>query len=132
MTKRASPHDAEIGRRIRALRLERGLSQDTLARHLGLSFQQLQKYEKGVNRVSAGRLQAIASFLGAPVTFFYDGLGERARGADPRTAFEFLTSQGALRLMRAYAQIAAPGAKAALVTLAEALRGRGGRGRKVG
>jgi len=128
MTKRASPSDIAIGRRIRALRLERGLSQSELAGHLGLSFQQLQKYEKGVNRVSAGRLQAIASFLDAPVTFFYDGLGERARPADPRAAFEFLSGQGALRLLRAYSQIAAPGAKGALVTLAEALRRRGGSG----
>src|SRR2546421_438075 len=88
------------------------------------TVQQLQKYDKGVNRVSAGRLATIADFLGAPVTFFYDGLGERTRQADPRIAFAFLASKRALRLLRAYSQIAPPGAKAALVTLAEALRGR--------
>jgi transcriptional regulator with XRE-family HTH domain len=123
MIKRASLNDAEIGRRIRALRLERGLSQSALAGRLGLSFQQLQKYEKGVNRVSAGRLVAIADFLGAPVTFFYDGLGERRpKAAAP--SFAYLTGKGATRLLRAYAEIAAPGAKGALVTLAEALKAR--------
>ena len=58
--RRAGAEDVEIGRKIRALRLERGLSQSTLADGIGLTFQQVQKYEKGTNRVSAGRLQKIA------------------------------------------------------------------------
>ena len=122
--RRADEMDPAIGRRIRALRLERGLSQSTLARHLGVSFQQLQKYEKGTNRVSAGRLQKIAAFLDAPITFFYAGATRRAPADVQDVAFTYLTTKGAVRLLRAYADIAVPQARGALVVLAEALRGR--------
>src|SRR5262249_22574510 len=61
--RRAGSEDVEIGRKIRALRLQRGLSQTSLADGIGLTFQQVQKYEKGTNRVSAGRLQKIADML---------------------------------------------------------------------
>jgi predicted transcriptional regulator len=67
--RRAGSEDVEIGRKIRALRLQRGLSQTSLAEGIGLTFQQVQKYEKGTNRVSAGRLQKIAEMLDTPVTF---------------------------------------------------------------
>src|SRR4051795_8296778 len=73
--RRGDPRDAEIGKRIRARRLERGLSQTELGQRLGVTFQQIQKYEKGANRVGAGRLQRIAEVLDVPITFFYDGLG---------------------------------------------------------
>lgn len=55
--------DAEIGQRLRLLRVERGLSQDWVAQHLGVSFQQVQKYERGVNRISAGRITQLAKLL---------------------------------------------------------------------
>ena len=61
------------------LRLERGLSQSGLAEGIGLTFQQVQKYEKGANRVSAGRLQQISNILNVPVTFFYGGMGTRTK-----------------------------------------------------
>ena len=77
--RRAGAEDAEIGRKIRALRLQRGLSQSNLGDGIGLTFQQVQKYEKGMNRVSAGRLQRIADMLNIPVTFFYGGMGSRAK-----------------------------------------------------
>src|SRR6266705_3147392 len=64
------PRDAEIGKRIRARRLERGLSQTELGQRLGVTFQQVQKYEKGTNRVGAGRLQRVAEILDVPITFF--------------------------------------------------------------
>src|SRR2546421_10073984 len=80
--RRAGAEDVEIGRKIRALRLERGLSQSGLAEGIGLTFQQVQKYEKGTNRVSAGRLQQIANMLNIPVTFFYDGMGVRTKKAE--------------------------------------------------
>jgi DNA-binding transcriptional regulator YiaG len=76
--RRAGAEDIEIGRKIRALRLERGLSQSGLAEGIGLTFQQVQKYEKGTNRVSAGRLQQISNMLNVPITFFYGGMGARA------------------------------------------------------
>jgi len=65
--------DRVVGQRIRWRRRELGLTQEQLADLLSLTFQQVQKYEKGVNRVSAGRLFEIASVLGAPVTYFYEG-----------------------------------------------------------
>lgn len=72
--RRADALDAEIGRRIRARRIECGMSQTALAKKLGISFQQVQKYEQGTNRVSAGRLQRVCDALQVPVTFFYDSL----------------------------------------------------------
>jgi transcriptional regulator with XRE-family HTH domain len=123
--RRAGAEDVEIGQKIRALRLERGLSQSNLADGIGLTFQQVQKYEKGTNRVSAGRLQKIADLLNIPVMFFYGevGAGRRSRRrevVDPTLAF--LQTKGAVRLMRAYSELSSRATKYALVVLAEALR----------
>ena len=118
--------DIEIGQRIRALRLERGVSQTQLAGHLGASFQQLQKYERGTNRVSAGRLQRIAEFFDVPITYFYDqpdsqpGRAAAAPGAT-ENGLPYLTTRGAIRLLRAYSGISQRGPKTALVLLAEYL-----------
>ena len=83
--RRAGAEDMEIGRKIRALRLQRGLSQSGLADGIGLTFQQVQKYEKGTNRVSAGRLHKIADILDVPMTFFYSGMGVRTKKQDTAT-----------------------------------------------
>ena len=64
--------DIEVGRRVRTFRLEKGLSQEQLGDQLGLTFQQVQKYEKGINRIGAGRLQRIANILEIPVGDFFD------------------------------------------------------------
>jgi DNA-binding XRE family transcriptional regulator len=64
--------DIEVGRRVRTFRLEKGLSQEQLGDQLGLTFQQVQKYEKGINRIGAGRLQRIANILEIPVGNFFD------------------------------------------------------------
>src|SRR5260370_2999144 len=72
----AGKPDIELGKRIRLRRVEQRISQAELGDKLGVSFQQVQKYEKGVNRVGAARLQAIAPALDIPVTFFYDGDGK--------------------------------------------------------
>ena len=121
--RRAGVEDIEIGRKIRTLRLERGLSQSRLAEGIGLSFQQLQKYEKGTNRVSAGRLQRIATLLGVPVTVFYGVTGLRAKKKEERDdAFVYLQARGAVRVARAYAGISSRATKNALVVLVESLR----------
>ena len=100
--RRAGSEDVEIGRKIRALRLQRGLSQTSLADGIGLTFQQVQKYEKGTNRVSAGRLQKIADMLDTPVTFFYGGMGEAGKKREKRNdGLAYLQTKGAMRLMRA-------------------------------
>ena len=113
----------EIGRKIRTLRLERGLSQSRLAGGIGLSFQQLQKYESGANRVSAGRLQKIADLLGVPVTVFYGADTPRHRRSEPHEeAFAYLQARGAVRIAWAYARISSRTTRSALVVLIEALR----------
>jgi len=122
--RRAGAEDAEIGRKIRALRLQRGLSQSNLGDGIGLTFQQVQKYEKGMNRVSAGRLQRIADMLNIPVTFFYGGMGSRAKKKRETSdlGLAFVQTRGAVRLMRAYSEISSRSTKYALVVLAESLR----------
>jgi transcriptional regulator with XRE-family HTH domain len=122
--RRAGAEDVEIGRKIRALRLERGLSQSGLAEAIGLTFQQVQKYEKGANRVSAGRLQQIADVLNVPVTYFYSGMGAKAKKDAAPSGIAFLQTKGALRLLRAYTEIGSRTTKYALVVLAESLRNR--------
>lgn len=114
--RRATAEDVTIGQKLRALRLDRGLSQGGLADEIGITFQQLQKYEKGVNRISAGRLMRIAAALNVPVTAFYNAAARRGDGT-----FTYLRSKGSVRLVRAYARISERAAKAAMLTLAEAL-----------
>src|SRR5215211_2516707 len=107
--KKPDPVDVEVGQRIRIQRLQSGLSQTALAEQLGVTFQQVQKYEKGVNRVGAGRLTKIAEVLAVPVSTLF---GVHDAGVleyrDRRTAsspLKLLTVLGALRLLRAYAQL---------------------------
>jgi transcriptional regulator with XRE-family HTH domain len=78
----ASEVDAHVGQRMRQRRSSLGISQGRLGRQLGLTFSQVQKYEKGTNRIGAGRLYLLARFLGVPVEYFYDGLGEAPEAAD--------------------------------------------------
>jgi transcriptional regulator with XRE-family HTH domain len=118
------PRDPRIGMRIRTLRLERGLSQAELGELLGVSFQQVQKYEKGVNRVSAGRLHRVAEALRVPVTFFYAGFAPDRGRADSHfieLGFDLLQTAGAIRLLRAYARIADPKARQLFMRLAETI-----------
>src|SRR5271154_5576575 len=70
--KQASPVDAQVGNRVRLRRMLIGMSQEKLGDFLGLTFQQVQKYEKGVNRIGAGRLFGIAQVLGVPISYFYE------------------------------------------------------------
>jgi transcriptional regulator with XRE-family HTH domain len=121
--------DADVGCRIRAQRLVRHLSLTELANKLGVSFQQVQKYEKGLNRVGAGRLARIADVLNLPVSFFFGG-DHTPSEADERVnpGLNFLETAGAVRLVRAYSQIEDPQIRRALVDLAEEIAG--GRERK--
>jgi transcriptional regulator with XRE-family HTH domain len=109
--------DKHIGSRVRARRIMLGMSQEKLADALGLTFQQVQKYEKGVNRVGAARLQQIATALDVPVTFFYDGDG-KAREVE---SLLFLDSAFSLRLLRAYSKIKDQTVQRQLVSLMESI-----------
>ena len=110
--KTPNPTDKYVGARIRMRRLMLGMSQTALAGGLDLTFQQIQKYEKGVNRVGASRLQQIAHILRVPVEFFFEGApgasGAKADGADaPSLAHvsEFLATPDGLSLVASFVKI---------------------------
>jgi len=120
------PCDIEIAKRVRALRLQRGLSQTELGEVLDVTFQQVQKYERGTNRISAGRLYRIAEVLDVPVSFFYEGF--EGRGSEPGLhstdiEFGFLQTSAAMRLIRAYSRITDSGVRQKLLLLTESLAG---------
>jgi transcriptional regulator with XRE-family HTH domain len=119
--RRADGRDAEVGRRVRARRLECDISQTELADRIGVTFQQVQKYEKGVNRIGAGRLQRIAEALDVPITFFFSGSGVATRDAatDPESVFGFLQTSGAVKIVKAFYKIKSRKARQLLVELAE-------------
>ncbi|MBX3598970.1 MAG: helix-turn-helix transcriptional regulator [Rhizobiaceae bacterium] len=108
-TKKANPIDVHVGSRIRLRRNMMGMSQERLGESLGITFQQVQKYEKGTNRVGASRLQAIAGILGVPVAFFFEDAATVESGAagfaesnNATSLMEFCTSTEGLQLNRAY------------------------------
>lgn len=118
--KHPDPKDVEVGRRVRAFRLNKGLSQEKLGDELGITFQQVQKYEKGVNRIGAGRLQRISEILGVPVSEFF---ATSASTPSAGNLYELVDSAAALRLLRAYARIPDPQVKQAVTTLVEKIAG---------
>jgi len=113
--------DIKVGIKVRALRLERQMSQEKLGDALGLTFQQVQKYEKGTNRISAGRLQRIAAILEVPVSVFFADTKPSSAGAE--SLFDLVDTSSALRLLRAYSRIPSPALKRALTALAEEIAG---------
>ena len=133
----AGPHpvDVHVGRAVRWRRKLRGLSQQALAERIGLTFQQVQKYETGANRISASALHAISGALEVPIAFFFDGLPETVAGAPDAEASltaRMLGAPGGLALAEAWLDLP-PGPLrhrlAALVqTTAAALRGSGAAG----
>lgn len=127
--KKPNPIDIHVGSRIRLRRNMFGMSQEKLGESLGITFQQIQKYEKGTNRVGASRLQAIASILGVPVAFFFEdapgreneapsGLAEESSGA---FVVDFLNSAEGLQLNRAFARIGDQRVRRKIVDLVKAL-----------
>jgi transcriptional regulator with XRE-family HTH domain len=123
MGNRTRPIDQHVGERIRLLRTERGLTQEQLAAALEVSYQQVQKYETGANRISAGRIYEIARKLGVDVGFFFDGLGQ---GESPTAPLEHGGRQRtAIELVRKFAQIEEPEVRAAIAGLVKTLVDRG-------
>ncbi|MFC5342905.1 helix-turn-helix domain-containing protein (plasmid) [Brevundimonas staleyi] len=122
------PIDLAVGRNIRALRIAGGTSQSRLAEKIGVSFQQIQKYETGANRVSASKLFEIASVLKVPLERLYAGLALPGRGQQDEddNGLEALTrlmmaTAGGVALARAYVRIGHGRSRRALVDLAEAI-----------
>ena len=119
--KKPTPVDEYVGIALRSRRNELGLSQTDLAKALGVTFQQVQKYEKGTNRIGAGRLSAIAQALQVPVTYFFQAMnGSESPEGKPR-ALESLRLPGALALLGHYAKIKNPALRRTVVELARSL-----------
>lgn len=123
--KKPDPIDVYVGSRIRLRRNLLGMSQEKLGEQLGITFQQIQKYEKGTNRVGASRLQAISEILEVPVSFFF----EEVPGASATEGFaenaisyiDFCSSTEGVQLMRAFTHIKDPKVRRKIIDLAKAL-----------
>lgn len=125
--KKPNPIDIHVGGRIRLRRNMLGMSQERLGESLGITFQQIQKYEKGTNRVGASRLQAIASILEVPVAFFFEDAPGKAASEglaeENSTTYvvDFLSSTEGLQLNRAFVRIADPKVRRKVIDLVKAL-----------
>jgi transcriptional regulator with XRE-family HTH domain len=127
MSKKPDPIDAHVGARLRERRILSGLSQEKLGDTLGVTFQQVQKYEKGVNRIGPSRLQTAARLLGVPVNYFFEG-GAATSGLacgfedDPHSTYLAAGADDLSgRLTQAFARIHDAGLRQRLVQLAEAM-----------
>ena len=130
--RRANPIDVHVGARVKLRRTLLGMSQERLGEQLGLTFQQIQKYEKGVNRIGASRLFDMARVLGVPVQFFYDDApngdgiasapGMTERPSEPYVP-EVLATREGLELNKAFARIADARVRRAVVDLVRSLAG---------
>lgn len=127
-----NPIDIHVGRRIRLRRTLLGMSQEKLGEALGLTFQQVQKYERGTNRVSASRLYVLQQVLDVPISFFFDDLPDNVKetidggGPDKAGAYpESEVSRQSLEMMRAFARIRGVAVRKRLLDLTKALGGEG-------
>lgn len=131
-SRRPNPIDIHVGSRVRFRRMLLGMSQEKLGEKLGLTFQQIQKYEKGINRIGASRLFDLAQVLGVSVQFFYEeapsadgaaqllpaGFGEKPSEG---SIVEFLRSRDGLELNKAFVRISDAKARRAIVDLVRSL-----------
>jgi transcriptional regulator with XRE-family HTH domain len=125
--KQANPIDAQVGNRLRLRRMMIGMSQERLGEMLGLTFQQVQKYEKGVNRIGAGRLFEISRILGVPIYYFYESVSDQlpnvpgfAEG-ETQPVLEFVSSGEGLQLSLAYMRIKDPRVRKRVLDLVKSL-----------
>jgi transcriptional regulator with XRE-family HTH domain len=129
--KQPNPIDTHVGSRVRLRRMMLGMSQEKLGEHLGITFQQIQKYEKGTNRIGASRLQHIARVLTVPVSFFFEdapggpsadgtGLAERQPA---HYVVDFLSSSEGIQLNKAFINIKDAKLRRRIIDLVRALAG---------
>ena len=127
VTLKIEPVDVIVGKKIRARRRVLGMSQASLADQLGITFQQVQKYEKGTNRVSASRLQQTADALGLRISDLFESgaeISSRSDGPDVQAATDiekFLSTAEGLNLARAFVRVSNPIVQKRLIRLIEAL-----------
>ena len=127
--KSPNPVDIHVGGRVRLRRMLVGLSQEKLGVSMGLTFQQIQKYEKGVNRIGASRLFRLSEVLDVPVQFFFDGMpkigGSIASGmAEPKQEaflYEFLNTRDGLELNRAFVKVTDASVRKSVIELVRSL-----------
>lgn len=126
--KTPNPIDIHVGSRVRLRRTMMGLSQEKLGEALGVTFQQVQKYEKGTNRISASRMQQISGVLDAPVSYFFDEAPDGAptdesglQEAGTKFTTDFLSTTEGLQLNRAFARVEDPKVRRKIVDLVKAL-----------
>ena len=124
----ANPTDAYVGSRLRLLRTKQNITQQGIAERLGISFQQLQKYEKGINRIGASRLQHLSQIFDVSVDFFFDGAPRLAGSVlknrqAPSMDYvdDFLAGAEGKALARAFLQIKDPTVRRSVVHMVEAL-----------
>ncbi len=125
-----NPIDIHVGQRLRLRRTLLGLSQETLGEAVGITFQQLQKYERGANRISASRLFNLSQVLGVPVTFFFDDLPSSQSALVPdepseTQEFESMARRETLELVRAYYRIPEDAVRRRTFELVKTLAGDG-------
>lgn len=120
-TRCATPVDRVVGHNIRIRRLQRRISQTELGRRIGVTFQQVQKYENGGNRVSASRMAQIAEALGLPVIALFDGSGSLKQRDPLDSALSLLAQRHSLRLVQAFEKVAEGRTRAAVLQLVEAI-----------
>jgi transcriptional regulator with XRE-family HTH domain len=125
-----SPVDKHVGSRVRMRRMILGMTQEKLGNGLGLTFQQVQKYENGKNRIGASRLQHISHILQIPVPFFFEGaplLPGQPEGIveapSPAYVFDFLATTDGLALTKAFMRIKEPSLRRRVVQLVEEIAG---------
>jgi transcriptional regulator with XRE-family HTH domain len=126
--KHANPVDAQVGSRVRLRRMLIGMSQERLGELLGLTFQQVQKYEKGVNRIGAGRLFDVSRILGVPIDYFYESVSSQTSGgrsfSENETSppvMEFVSSGEGLQLSLAFMRIKDPKVRKRVLDLVKSL-----------
>jgi transcriptional regulator with XRE-family HTH domain len=123
-----NPVDKYVGSRVRMRRRMLGMSQERLAEQLGLTFQQVQKYEKGINRISAGRLQQLSHILDVSVSYFFENASEPADQAltkeetpPPTLVTDFLVTNDGQALLKAFMRISDRAVRRSIVRLVEAV-----------
>ena len=129
MTKKSpNPIDKHVGSRVRMRRMMITMSQEKLGERLGITFQQIQKYEKGTNRIGASRLQQISSVLGVPVSFFFEGApvpdgaaGGFGESPSPAYVSDFLATADGLALTKAFMKVKDSKVRRRIVDLVEAI-----------
>ena len=126
-----NPVDRHVGSRVRMRRIMLGMSQEKLGEGLGLTFQQIQKYEKGTNRIGASRIQQISAILQVPVSFLFEGVPGGAVNAEgvsdapsPAYVADFLATSEGLALIRAFTNVPDIKLRRAIVDLVQQIGGR--------